>query len=226
MSFTNTVSQCGELLVLNGGYRPPIDFTAAIAGKQFKRLHIYGKPTNLNLLSTLTHLVQLRMQSTKLTDFSLLAGMNRLEELIYGSGRLKECDLSFAAKSLTSLWLNTHRLLTSLTPLGVCTKLKKLSLCSLPHVQSYFDLKSLPHLELLALRNVRRWPSLTGLAGAKSLQKVFLDKTKIEDGDWEPLLKLKRLEYVSALEDAFGTEAAAEFRKRRPEVQTPRRFPG
>jgi hypothetical protein len=203
-----------------------MDFAAAVAGKKFKRLHIYGKPTNLNHLSTLTHLVELRMQSTKLTDFSILSGMNRLEELIYGSGSLKECDLSFVARSLTSLWLTDHRSLTNLDPIGMCTKLKKLSLRNLPHVQSYFDLKYLPRLELLDLRNLRRWPSLTGLGEAKSLQKLFLDRTNIEDGIWEPLLRLKRLEYVSALEDAFGKEAATEFRKRRPEVQTPRRFPG
>lgn len=225
MPFKNSVTQNGELLVLGGGYRPPIDFAAAIAGRRFNRLHLYGKPANLNVLSTQTHLVELRMQSTKLTDFSLIAGMIRLEELIYGSGSLKECDLTFAAKSLTSLWLTDHRSLTDLTRIGVCAKLKQLSLRNLPHVKNYFELKSLPHLELLALRNVRRWPSLTGLARAKSLQKLLLDRTKIVDGIWEPLLKLKRLEYVSGLEDAFGKEAASEFRKRRPEVETPKRFP-
>ncbi len=226
MSFSNTVTQHNDFLVLNGGYRPPIDFAAAIAGRTFKRLHVYGKPANLNLLSTLTHLVELRMQSTKLTDFSLIAGMNRLEELIYGIGSLKECDLSFATKTLTSLWLTDHRSLTDLTTIGACKKLKKLSLRNLPNLKCYVDLKALPHLELLALRNLRKWPSLTGIVGAKSLQKLFLDRTKIEDGVWEPLLMLKRLEYVSALEDAFGSEIAAEFRKRKPEVQTPRRFPG
>lgn len=221
-----SVTQTGELLVLNYQGGPPIDFAAAIAGKQFKRLHIYGKPTNLKLVSTLTHVVELRMQSTKLTDFSLIAGMKRLEVLIYGSGSLKQCELSFAAKSLTSLWLNYHRSLTDLAPIGVCAKLRHLGLANLPHVQRYFDLKALPRLELLSLHNVRRWPSLTGLAGAGSLQKLFLDGTRIEDGVWQPLLKLKRLEFVSNLEDAFGKGAAAEFRKRRPEVQTPRRFPG
>jgi Leucine-rich repeat (LRR) protein len=226
MSFSNTVTQHGDLLVLNGGYHPPIDFAAAIAGRTFKRLHIYGKPKNLKLLSTLTQLVELRMQSTKLTDFSLLAGMNRLEVLIYGSGSLKECDLSFASKSLTSLWLTDHRSLMDLTSISNCTKLKELSLRNLSHVKSYIDLKSLPHLELLALRNLRQWPSISGIAGAKSLQKLFLDRTKIEDAVWEPLLKLKRLKYVSALEDAFGDEIAAEFRIRRPEVEAPRRFPG
>jgi hypothetical protein len=226
VSFSNSVTQTGDLLVLIAGYRPPMDFAVAIAGKRFNRLHVYGRPSNLSLLATLTHLVELRMQSTQLTDFSLLAGMSRLRELVYGSGSLKACDLSFAAKSLTSLWLSNHRSLTDLSPIGLCTKLRKLSLRSLPNVRGYFATELLHRLELLQLGNLRRWPSLTGLAGARSLQKLYLDRTRIEDGAWEPLLRLKRLRYVSALEDAFGRQAAAEFRKRRPEVETPRRFPG
>jgi hypothetical protein len=224
--FSNSVTQTGDLLVLITGYRPPINFAEAIRGRRFRRLHVYGRPENLNLLSTLVHLVELRMQGTKLTDFSSITGMTRLEELIYGSGSLKACDLSFAAKKLRSLWLSRHRSLTDLSPIGLCWQVRQLSLCNLPNLQSYFELESLPRLELLQLRNLRRWPSLSGLAGAKSLQKLFLDRTRIEDGAWEPLLKLKRLQYVSALEDAFGGEAANEFRARRPEVETPRRFPG
>lgn len=84
------------------------------------------------------------MERTKLEDFSLLAGMTRLEELIYSSGSLKECDLSFAASSLTSLCLSSHRSLTDLTPIGRCTELKRLTLRNLPHLESYCDLKSLP----------------------------------------------------------------------------------
>src|SRR5206468_3392193 len=104
-----TVAQAGDLLVLDGCYRPPLDLADAVAGRKFKRLHIYGRPRNLDQLATLTQLVELRMQSTKLADLSLLTGMTRLETLIYGSGSLKELDLSFAAGSLTSLWLAAHR---------------------------------------------------------------------------------------------------------------------
>ena len=199
---------------------------AALSGRTFKRLHLYGRPTKLSHLSTLDQLVELRMERTKLEDFSLLAGMKRLEELIYSSGSLNECDLSFAARSLTSLHLSSHRSLTDLTPIGSCTELRRMTLRNLPHLESCCDLKSLPHLEFLVLQNLRQWPSLTGLAQAQSLRRLHLDRTKIVDRNWEPLLKLKRLEYVSALEDAFGKADAAEFRKRRPGVQTPRRFPG
>jgi hypothetical protein len=226
VSFSNSVTQTGDLLVIIAGYHPPLDLADAITGRRFHRLHIYGKPKNLILLSTLPHLIQLRMQSTKLTDVSSITGMARLEELIYGSGSLKVCDLSFAVKTLRSLWLSRHRSLADLTPIGRCRQLRKLSLCNLPRLDRYFELESLRRLELLQLRNLRRWPSLTGLAQAKALQRLFLDRTRIEDGAWGPLLKLKRLQYVSGLEDAFGHEVAAEFRTRRPEIETPKRSPG
>lgn len=224
MSFANSITLTGDLLVLNGGYRPPIDLAAATAGKRFRRLHIYGKPTNLDHLATLTHLVELRMQSTRLTDFALLAGMSRLEELVYGSGSLRTGDLSFASRTLSSLALSGHRSLTSLASVGQCTKLRRLFLHNLPAVREFFDLGTLDELELLDLRKLRHWPSLAGLG--PSVQRLYLDGTRIDDGAWGPLVGLKHLVWVSALEDAFGKEAAAEFRRRRPDVVAPRRFPG
>jgi len=226
VAFTNTVTKPdSEHLVVVSYYHPPLDFAAAIAGKQFTRLHVYGRPTNFHLLPTLTQLVELRMQGTRLTDLSALAGMKKLEELVYTSGSLKELDLSFAGRTLTSLWLSSHRSLTDLTSIGACRKLKSLTLRGLANVSGFVDLAALRRLEFLALWNVRRWPTLTGLARATNLRKLLLDQTEIEDGRWEPLLRLKRLEFVSGLQDAFGKTAAARFREKRPDVQTPRRFP-
>jgi Leucine-rich repeat (LRR) protein len=226
MSFTNTVSHPDrELLVINSIYKPPIDFAAAIAGKKFKRLHVYGLPIHFELLGTLTHLIELRMQSTKVKDFSCIAGLNQLEDLVYSSGNLQAIDLSFAARSLTSLYLSRHRSLTDLAPIGVCKKLKSLTLRHLPNVRNHVDLIKLPRLEFLALWNLRSWPSLTGLVKAVNLRKLFLDQTRIEDGAWEILLRLKQLRFVSGMADAFGKQAAAEFKERRPEVEMIRRFP-
>lgn len=55
---------------------------------------------------------------------------------------------------------------------------------------------------------------------------MYLDKTKFEDGDWEPLLPLKKLNFVSGLGDAFGKPAAEQFKTLRPEVEMLRHYPG
>jgi hypothetical protein len=211
-------------LVINV-YDKSIDFAAAITGQKFKRLHIYGKPTKLNLLSKLTHLVELRMQSIGLTDLSALAKLDCLEELSYVSGGLKEIDLSFAAGTLTTLYLSRHRSLTDLSPIDMCKKLRHLHLCNLPHVRTFCDLKSFTRLEVLDLRNVRHWPSLKGLERADKLRTLFVDRTHIDDGDWKRLLKLRQLTYISGMGDAFGKSATAAFRQQRPEIEMITRFP-
>lgn len=226
MSFTNTVTQPTEdLLVINSIYSPPIDFAAAVARKKFKRLHVYGRPRNFGVLSTLTHLVELRMQSTKIQDFSILGDFNRLEVLIYVTGSLRTLDLAFAAKSLTNLWISGHRSLTDVGPIEVCKNLKELTLRNLQRIARYCDLKKLPRLEFLALWKLGSWPSLQGLKRTAKLQRLFLDQTHIKDGAWEVLLKLKQLRFISGMEHAFGKVAAAEFRKHRPEVEMIKCFP-
>lgn len=223
--FANRVTLCKNTLILGGGRRPPIDLAAAIAGKHFKGLHIYHKPSNLQVLGSLESVVELRLQSVPLKDLTLICGLHRLKDLSLISGSLRVCDVAFAKKTLTRLWLNYHRSLTDVSPVATCKKLKVLCFHNLPRLQRCCDLSVLRHLEFLGLRNIRSWPSITGLVNARGLKKLLLDRTKIRDGVWEPLLKLKSLEYVCGLEDAFGKKAAANFRKLRPNIETPRRFP-
>src|SRR5262249_18115123 len=129
----------------------PIDLGEAIRGKTFNRLHIYGKPTNLKLLGSLTPLVELRLQSTGHVDFAPIRHLTKLETLCYFSGSLKEIDLAFAAGSLRQLTLGRHRSLKDLKPIEVCRGLEKLSLSHLPNRTNDPSLLTFPVLRTLEL---------------------------------------------------------------------------
>src|SRR5262249_22307419 len=102
-----TLTEDGTLVVQR--LSTPIDLGEAVRDRIFTGLHVYGKPTNLRLLASLTHLVQLRLQSTGHTDFMGISGLTRLAELSYFSGSLKVIDLSFAADTLRRLGLGRQR---------------------------------------------------------------------------------------------------------------------
>jgi len=200
-------------------YDKPIDLGKAVRGKAFTRLHIYGKPTNLQLLGSLTHLVGLRLQSTGHVDFVPISRLTKLEELSYFSGSLKEIDLTFAAGGLRHLTLGRHRSLTDLRPVEVCRRLEELSLSHLPNIATGLSLATFRALKTLELINLRTWPSLRELEGAVHLESLCVSRTAVRDGCWEPLLRLPKLRFVGGMTDAFGRSAAAELKKRRPEIR-------
>jgi hypothetical protein len=200
-------------------YDEPIDLGEAIRGKTFDRLHIYGKPTNLDLLGSLTHVVGLLLKGTGHTDFTSITGLTRLRELSYYSGSLKSLDLKFTAGTLKTLLLGRHRLLRDLRPIEVCRGLEALSLSALTNITNYPNLARFRSLKRLELVGLRTWPSLHGLKGAVDLESLCVARTKIEDGRWEVLLRLKKLEFVGGMANALGRDAVAEIKRKRPEVQ-------
>jgi hypothetical protein len=197
----------------------PIDLGEATRGRTFAGLHVYGRPTNLKLLASLTHLVELHLQSTGHATFEPISSLTRLETLSYCSGSLKEIDLRFAAGTLRELTLGRHRLLGDLRPIEVCRGLDKLSLSHLPNITNHLRLAPFRSLQTLELINLRAWPSLRDLAGAVDLEWLCVSRTTIQDGCWEPLLHLAKLRFVGGMADAFGRSASAELQARRPEVR-------
>jgi len=63
-----TLTEDGTLVVQRLSI--PIDLGDAVRDRIFTGLHVQGKPTNLRLLGSLTHLTELRLQSTGHTDFT------------------------------------------------------------------------------------------------------------------------------------------------------------
>jgi hypothetical protein len=197
----------------------PIDLAEAIGAKTFTRLHVYGRPTNLHLLGTLTHLVELRLQSTGHVDFTPISGLTNLEALSYFTGSLKKIDMAFVASRLRQLTLGRHRALTDLRPIEVCQGLERLSLSHLPNRKDGPSLTPFRALKVLELINLRTWRSLRELEGAADLEWLCVSRTKIGDGCWQPLLNLAKLRFVGGMADAFGRSAAAEFKTARPEIR-------
>jgi hypothetical protein len=197
----------------------PIDFAEAVRAKTFTRVHVYGRPTNLHILGTLAHLVELRLQSTGHVDFTSISGLTNLETLSYFSGSLKKIDLAFVASRLRQLTLGRHRSLTELRPIEVCQGLERLSLSHLPNRKDCPSLTPFRALKVLELINLRSWPSLRELEGAGDLEWLCVSRTKIGDGRWEPLLNLAKLRFLGGMADAFGPSAAAEFKTARPDIQ-------
>jgi hypothetical protein len=200
-------------------YDKPVDLGEAIQGKTFKGLHIYGKPNNLKLLSSLTHLVELRLQSTGHVDFEPINDLTKLEKLSYFSGSLKELDLTFLRDILRELDLGRHKSLTDLRPIEVCRRLEVLRLSHLPKITHHASLASFRSLRRLELINLGTWPSLRDLKGAANLEWLCVGRTKIDDGCWEPLLQLGKLRFVGGMVDAFGRSAADELKVKRPKVR-------
>jgi hypothetical protein len=216
MSFVNLTDK--GLLVIQSDTEP-VDLREAIAGKRFNRLHLYGKPANLQVLESLTQLVELHLQSTGHVDLSALRGLTRLQDLNYISGSLKTVDLAFAAKKLKRLALGRQKSLKDLSPIAACVNLEALRLSHLPNVRTYVSLKAFKRLKTLELINLGTWPTLKDLAGAAALASLVLDRTRIVDGQWKVLPRLAKLRFIGGMRDAFGKTAVAEFQKQRPDVE-------
>jgi len=215
-SFINLTAE-GCLIIQQ--YDTPVDLREAARGKTFERLHVYGRPSSLDHISELTHLVELKLQSTGHLDFACLKDYTRLQELNCFSGSLRAIDLAFAKKTLKKLSIGRHKALIDVSPIAVCSRLEVLELSHLPNIERHVSLSAFSRLKELQLINLRTWPGVEGLAKTPRLETLSLGRTKIADGDWSPLLRLKRLNFVGGLRDAFGPAAAAEFRKKRPDVE-------
>ena len=201
----------------------PCDLRVALRRYPVKQLTIYGTPENLSALSDYPDIEEVSLRKCRIADLRALRGLSRLRRLEVAFGSLSSVDVDFCSGTLESFALCRLRHLKDLSTLPFLPKLEYLELSHL-HGFRPPDFLSFSNVRHLSIWNTD-WSTLGWIEHLPMLDALHISQSKIEDQDWRPILRLKRLRYLHGMKDVFKSAATKEFMRLRPEVRVDKGIP-
>lgn len=159
-----------------------------------RKLSLEAQTKNIEVVSRLTSLEDLRLRSITLRDLALLLPLRRLVSLELKLGGTNDLALLPRIGRLRYLELWRVRGLSDISMLGQLPHLRYLFLQALKHVESLPDLSAARALRRVHLETMRGIRDLAPLASAPSLEEILLiDMPQLRLDDLRPLVGLHRL---------------------------------
>lgn len=144
---------------------------------QLRELLLVGPFKDVDAISCLTSIEELRLISAGVRDLASLVPLTELTKLELRSG-IRDLSLLPELESLTELDLCRLRGLSDVSAVGDVETLEKLSLESLSQVTTLPDMHRLLALREVAITNLKGLTDLTPLASAPSLERLLLIEMK------------------------------------------------
>lgn len=182
------------LWINNNNYGEEIDLTKL---KSLTKLIIANSCVNLKGLYNLPNLITLKLQKFNEIDLTKFEMMNKLTSLELVQSKIRTLDGVEKMKNLKCLTLFYSSKLLSIEKISVLKNLEYLEIRNCKKIENYECLKLLKNLKRLSIYDSSTLNDLLFVNQLKSLEFIGLINTNVNDGNIEPLIKIKSHGYTN-----------------------------
>ncbi len=182
------------LWINNTNYGEEIDLKKL---KSLKKLIITNSCINLKGLYELPNLITLKLQKFNEIDLTKFEMMNNLTSLELVQSKIRTLDGIEKMKNLKCLTLFYSSQLLSIEKISILKKLEYLEIRNCKKIENYEYLKLLKNLKRLSIYDCSALKDLLFINQLKNLEFIRLINTNVNDGNIEPLIKIKSHGYTN-----------------------------
>lgn len=182
------------LWINNTNYGEEIDLKKL---KSLKKLIITNSCINLKGLCELPNLITLKLQKFNEIDLTKFEMMNNLTSLELVQSKIRTLDGIEKMKNLKCLTLFYSSKLVSIEKISILKNLEYLEIRDCKKIENYECLKLLKNLKRLSIYDCSTLKDLLFINQLKNLEFIGLINTNVNDGNIEPLIKIKSHGYTN-----------------------------
>ncbi|WP_046227009.1 leucine-rich repeat domain-containing protein [Paenibacillus dauci] len=177
--------------------RPDLQVLARF--QQLHHLHIEGHHKGIEVISQLSQLKQLTLQSITVSDLQFVQPLSNLDQLIIRLGGIRDLSALDNNQSIRYLELSQIKGLEDISVISSLTGLQYLFLQALPHIYALPSLSGLHYLRKVALENMKGLRDISTLEYAPALiEFTHREAWEMKVEAYEPLLRNPSLQRVYA----------------------------